>query len=430
MTNRTILTALGFILLSGSAQAAPRTVCLDLRFRDNRTSGNCAVAGETGHRRGCNPGKDLPHLGAILELWDKDADGSDERIGRYLYNYDQTCYTFEWDTNSTANAEHESNPDVYARYVNAVRNTGNTREVVAVQSDGKPHRDVWWRNGEVGEPDKYIAKDCRAGVECWTHPLGTWLLPSIDVNSDVATRAMVLDSAQHGLEAFASLMTDNVHIKVPDLTGTCPTACAASRTEIRLPGVFTDDGVRVTHELGHTIHMQLFQQDNLHDDCSKNGAGWSLASDEFDSCASQEGMATYIGAASWYDPGRENAQPTLWGYNFENPAPHAAVCSANRGLALQATKAFWDMADATNETAATPAPSGADDNDYWGYYLIVSALRAFPGGTGNGQTNESDADGVNVRDYIANTNASVFGGSTTQEETMLNHNCIDGQDAG
>ncbi|MCY1013530.1 hypothetical protein OV079_49990 [Nannocystis pusilla] len=97
---------------------------------------------------------------------------------------------------------------------------------------------------------------------------------------------------------------------------------------------------------------------------------------------------------------------------------------------MQATKAFWDMADATNETAATPAPSGADDNDYWGYYLIVSALRAFPGGTGNGQTNESDANGVNVRDYIANTNASVFGGSTTQEETMLNHNCIDGQDAG
>ncbi len=37
--------------------------------------------------------------------------------------------------------------------------------------------------------------------------------------------------------------------------------------------------------------------------------------------------------------------------------------------------------------------------------------------------NESDANGVNVRDYRANTNFT-----TTQATTMLNHNCIETQD--
>jgi hypothetical protein len=104
---------------------------------------------------------------------------------------------------------------------------------------------------------------------------------------------MVLDSAQHGLDVFAGLMTANVNIQVPGVN--CPSACSHDRTTINIPDSLTTDGIRVTHELGHVIQMQILAQDTLRSDYSKSGEGWSPTSDEYDSCASQEGLATYAG---------------------------------------------------------------------------------------------------------------------------------------
>ena len=428
---KTLLATLVLTALSASAQAATRTVCLRLSFKDNRASANCATTGETGNERGCAPGNDVDHLGAVVELWDKDSDGSDEKLGRFVYTTPNgTCWTFEWDNNSTANAEHEANPDVYPKYVNEVKNTGNTRSVVAKKSDGSSHSAVTWRNGRTGEPDRYVASECKTGTQCWILPGGGWLLPATDVNTDVAKRAMVLDSAQHGLEIFAGIMTSTVNIRVPDTTGTCSTACTTSRTNIQLPDVFTSDGIRVVHELGHAVQMQVFAQDTLRDDCSKNGAGWNLTSVEFDSCATQEGVATYAGLASWYDGGVANTNPNVWGFTFETATPNASTCSANRGLALQVAKSYWDMDDVTNEVAVAPAAMGDDDGDAWFPLSIMQGYNQFPAGTANRQKSESDSNGLNVRDYVSDTNVNWFGGSATQTQTMLNHNCIQSQDNG
>ena len=72
------------VVLCGVASAATRTVCLELRFKDNRNPAQCALTTATGNQRGCSPGNDMNHRGAILELWDKDSDGSDEMIGRFF----------------------------------------------------------------------------------------------------------------------------------------------------------------------------------------------------------------------------------------------------------------------------------------------------------------------------------------------------------
>lgn len=425
---RLTFAALIVATMIGSAEAAPRRVCFELRFKDDRSSNNCATSLETGNRRGCSNGEDLNHMGAVVELWDKDPDGSDELIGRWVYQYTGgTCAEFEWDNNSTANAEHEANPDVYVRYVNEVRDLANTRSVIAVTSDGGAHSGIWWRNGVPDNPDLLVANECTEGIDCWIFPQG-WMLPSDDVNTDIAKRAMVLDSAQHGLEVFAGIMTANVNIRVPDTTETCPLGCNTSRTNIQLQDDHTTDGFLVTHELGHVIQKQIFTQDSLRNDCSKSGDNWSMTSDEYDSCASQEGLATYAGLAAWYDGGVENTNPIIWGRNFESAVPHYSTCGANRGVVLQVAKAFWDMDDITNEAAAPPAATGADDNDAWYPHSIVQAYSQFPSGTGNRQKNESDADGVNIRDYHANTNSAWFFSSATQFISMLDHNCLQSQD--
>jgi len=428
MSKKSMIVFLAVAGLSGTASAATRTVCLELSFLDNRDHANCATIFEPGNFRGCMNGDFLPHVGAVIELWDKDPDGSDELIGRFLkQSTGQSCWAFEWDSNSSANGEHEANPDVYAVWVNEVRNTGNNRSVFARQANGSAHAPVSWRNGISGEPDRYVAQECTTAGACRILP-GKALVPSADINTDVAKRSLVLDSAQHTLQQFGGIMTHDVNIEVPDAECAPTPACSHSRTKITMSDGAVTDGTTVAHEIGHNIQKQVFNRDSLRNDTSNNGFGWNLTFPEFDSAATTEGFATYVALASWYDGGVANVNPNLWSMRFEDAAPFAtSSCGANRGLALQSAKAFWDLDDITNEAGAGRASSFAD-NDAFFPFAIAMAWGTFPAGTANRQNFEEDNHGVNVRDYHANTVAPFFGSSPTMFTTMLRHNCVVDQD--
>jgi len=172
--------------------------------------------------------------------------------------------------------------------------------------------------------------------------------------------------------------------------------------------------------------MQKIARDSLRGDCTSGGASWSPTGPEFDSCATTEGFADYLGAASWYDGGVSGTQPLLEGFNYETATAQNAVCSANRGIPLQVTRSFWDFDDVDNEAGVTAAVADADS---WPETDIATAWSLFPDGTANRQDQESDAHGVNMRDYRANTNG-FFGNSATMTQTILQHNCIDTQDDG
>jgi hypothetical protein len=311
--------------------------------------------------------------------------------------------------------------------MNAVHDAnGNGRQVTSVLSDGGGWSPISWRNGVSGQPDLYVAIDCKNGMNCFINEFGA-LVPTTDAFSETGKRVQALDSAQHFLNQFAGIMTSNVTMR--SFSSACPPgvdACASSKSRIDV--VNTNglvSGITITHELGHLLQMQIFNLDTLVDDCTKNGNGWSPRSDEWDSCASQEGVATYTGVTSWYD-GFTATAPNLWGENFEDPNPAQATCTQNRGRALQVAKAFWDMDDVNNEGPAGTA-TGNDDTAFFNTDIMF-AYGQFAPGTANRQRQEADAHGVNVRDYVANTNSAVFGATTTQSVTMLNHNCLGSQD--
>jgi hypothetical protein len=421
----TTLLVLG--LVGGTAAAATRTVCVNLRLKDNRDGNQCAQTWESGSKRGCSPGGDVNHRGAIIELWDKDPDGSDERIGSWSYWFEGgSCMTFEWDSNGTANAEHEANPDVYAVFINQVFGPQASRSVTALKQDGTGHPAVSWRNGEAGAPDRYVANECTTAGACWIFP-GGYLLPAGDVTTTAAKISMALDSAQHALETFSGIMTLNVNMRMPDTT--CPTGCvdgSAWRTLVHIPDNLMTDGVLVAHEMSHTVEAQRFGINTLRDDCSANGAGWNMTSSEFDSCSTTEGFATYGGIVSWYDPDNTATNPIGWGLNFESATPQDnGTCANNRAFAVQVARAFWDFDDVNNE-AGVGVAAGSNDREGWVTTDVAVAWDRFAPGTANRQSFENSSNGVNVQDYRANTN-SFFGNSPTMTETILNHNCLQSQ---
>jgi hypothetical protein len=52
-----------------------------------------------------------------------------------------------------------------------------------------------------------------------------YLVPSTDNNSDLAKRAMALDSAQHMLEIFGGILPTSVNLEIPDAECDANTAC-------------------------------------------------------------------------------------------------------------------------------------------------------------------------------------------------------------
>ena len=408
-------------IVAAPALAASRTACVHLQLRDDRY--NCAATTEAGALRGCNRGGYVDAVGHQVELWDKDTSGGDEYIGTwYLAGGGTQCMTFEWE--NAAYAKGEADPDVYIRYINLVNRIGfsNYVRVKAVNKDGGDHGATTWRNGQPGDPDRYVARNCRAGTTCYMFAAGA-LVPSNDIASERAQRIMALDSAQHTLQVFGEMMDRHAQLRFPGKAD-CPTSCATDRANFHINGSQGGDGILVGHELGHLIQMQQFQQDDLRNDCSKGGNGWSLTSDEHESCATQEGFASYIGVVSWYQPHSAATQPFGSSLDFDRAQPDRSTCAANKGIPLQVGKAFWDMDDWNNESGAGAASSWDDDLSY-GTTGLAQGWGVFPNGSGNRQNDESGQDGVNMRDYYWNntgryTDARFF-------ETFIQHNCLQDQ---
>ena len=189
-----------FCAVSQTAAAADRTVCYQLQLRDDRNS--CPTASTTGARRACNPGGYTDAVGHQIELWDKDFGSDDELIGTwYIGGGGRRCITFPWEGQSYHKGE--ANPDVYVRYINLANRTGyaNYIRVRAVQTDGSTHPATSWRNGQPGDPDRYVAQNCQAGQTCQILPAAA-MVPTNDPASLQALRIMAIDTAQHALQVL------------------------------------------------------------------------------------------------------------------------------------------------------------------------------------------------------------------------------------
>jgi hypothetical protein len=276
------------------------------------------------------------------------------------------------------------------------------------------------RNGTA-----YVANDCSTSGSCDVYSSG-YLVPVTDPNAEKALMLMSIDSAQRALAHFDASINDSSRIDFyvdddADLPQSCPTACAESRTRIYMPTNLAHQGDRATHEVGHVLHMREFGQDWLRDDCSLNGSGWSPGSLENESCATAEGFASYVGVVAWYDPNDSTSVPFYSSWNVETATPLSATCSTNAGYPIQVTRTFWDMDDWNNEAGAGAA-AGDDDTQSYSSTSLLDRWDNFPDGTGNRDDGENDADGVNMRDYDANT--------TTDFMPSLEHNCVESQDNG
>lgn len=415
-----LLAVSGVLAFASEAAAATRTVCFALKFADARY--NCPSSGP-GVLRGCQNGSDVDAVGHQVELWDKDAFSDDDLIGTwYIAGGGTQCITFEWETSPASLSE--PNPDPYLRYINRANRTGfsNYVFVEAVRTDGGAHPGTTWRNGEPGDPDRYVARECRAGETCYIFPSGH-LVPTRDAASERALRIMALDSAQHTLQVFGEIMNRSVRLHYPGKPD-CATSCAADRENFHIHSTQGGDAILTGHEIGHLVQMQIFGQDSLVDDVSKGDNGWSLTSDEHDSGGTTEGWASYVGVASWFDPNNAAANPTGWAVNFEAAAPHAGTCAGNRGIPLQSARAFWDLDDWNNEAGAGVAGTRADRLSY-GTLDIVRGWQHFANGTANRQNDETGPHGVNIRDYFDN-NTSWFAAPEFRE-TFIEHNCLQDQ---
>ena len=421
LTTSLLLAILG-LFIATDAFAAQREVCFRLQFRDDRF--NCAEASETGARRACHPGSYSDLVGHQVELWDKDWEGDDELIGTWYVGSGGTqCITFEWE--NAAASKGEANPDLYLRYINRVNRTGysNYVSVRGVNTDNSAATITSWRNGQTGDPERYVAMNCAAGAACFIFPSGT-MVPTNDVASDRGLRIMALDSAQHTLQAVGEIMDTHIDLQYPGQSD-CPTSCAPSRSLVKITQARGGNGSNVTHEIGHVVQMQEFDQDWLRDDCSRGGNGHSLTSLEHESCATTEGWGNYIALVSWYEPNNARTVPFGWGRNFETATLQFTTCSDNAHNEIQTAKGWWDLDDWNNE-GGTGAASGDDDRLAYGTTDIVMGWRQFAGGSGNRQKGESGQDGVNMRDYWAN-NAGRFVAAGAFE-TLVEHNCLQAQD--
>ena len=101
-------------------------------------------------------------MGHQVQLWDKDSTSDDEFIGTWYISAGGTqCITFEWENADYSKGEQD--PDVDLRYINIVNRTGlqNYIQVKAVTTDGSDDPATSWRDGQPGDPDRYVAQICR-----------------------------------------------------------------------------------------------------------------------------------------------------------------------------------------------------------------------------------------------------------------------------
>jgi hypothetical protein len=401
-----------------SASAATRTYCFELLFKDDRW--DCPTPSEAGAKRGCQqtyynfssqPDGYYAHpVGALVELWDKDDTSDDEYIGTwYLTSETGGCATFEWENSTYDNGE--ADPDVYPIWKSEVRSTADASpHVVATDMALNPYGGVTWR--------AFAYSNCTNGANC---DQAGYLLITTDSTTERGGRAMSLDSAQHMLQTYATIMdNEDINMKWPSTQSQ-----ALDRYTFEVDETRGDQPQSPCHELGHLLQMQEFVRDGLQDDCSLNGAGHSLTGSEHESCATAEGWAGYVAIASLWDPQNNSSAPSRWGIDYVTATPLEAVCTDNKGIEAQVTKAFWDLDDDENEVGV--APSTIDDEKDSDTLDIAERWGVFPTGTGNRDDWESDPDGVNLWDYHINSQ-SWWASLDATRHTIMGHNCMGTQD--
>lgn len=405
-------------LLVTGALAASRTVCYQVQIRDQRVG--CPVVGTTGVTRPCNPGGYSDFVGGGVQLWDKDAVAADDDyIGTFRIGGTGTrCATFDWETVRQAHPDStEANPDLYIKVVYEVGPNTRSGPIIAMKdANGNTLPAVSWRESGA----LFNIADCATGTTC---SFGSIHVPTNSTTNDMAQRFMMVDSAQRNLEVHGQVMAaTTVYGWYPLLTtptgADCSTGTAWNRTNFCMPQDRGDDGDVVSHEVGHLVNMQMFEQDSLR--CDKNGSWNMVSSVGFDSGAMCEGFASYVAGAAWYDHRNTAVQPYFWGANLEAAALLPGVtCDNHRDYPVQVAKAFWDLVDWNNEQGTRPGIAD-DDTENVSPANVFIWLDWFPDGTGNRQDRESDVDGVNMYDY------SFHAGG--KGETLLEHNCLIDQD--
>jgi hypothetical protein len=409
------------LLFSGDVSAATRTFCFKSRMFDTRNDDDtCPIIGETGAIRGCNPGYYPSMFGVHFELWDLDDinnPASDDYIGTYIFTPDangQMCVTFPWE-GAYYQRDGDTHPIVYVVMKPMVQKSDGTGPRVEVLDDYRyPYFYTSFRS-------QYVK--CYGLCYAPGHLDVTW-----ENMPDVAAAEGVdmLDSAQHMLEIYGSIMAYNlifIQYQNADCQPGYQTALnrANSSTEICInPG----SGLRAEtppHELGHVLQKNMFHQDYLRDECNATHSLDTPAPN--DSCATTEGWADYVGARSWFDPENTSAFAYYDSIELEPAAPDnlfSTVPDNSRSEGM-AARGFWDLDDAHSEAAASPC-SYSDVVDY-DSLEIAQVWDNFPNGTGNGQDYESDPQGVNAFDYYNNGPLNF-----NRSVSFIQHNCLYYQD--
>jgi hypothetical protein len=257
-------TATALAALASTASAAERTFCFELLTKDDRVE--CPTPSDPGARRACHqefhnfttqPDGDYTHpVGAIVEVWDRDETNDDELIGTFiLANPTGGCATFEWE--SASYSKGETNPDPYVIWKSEVRGIPGGPHVVARDMANNRYGGVSWRGSAL--------TNCQAGVVC---DLGVYLLVTTDSTTERGGRAMSLDSAQHMLEVYSTILeSDDIDMRWPSTASQALDQFTFEVSETR-----GDQPQSATHELGHLLQMQQFDRNGLQDDCSMRTA--------------------------------------------------------------------------------------------------------------------------------------------------------------
>jgi hypothetical protein len=414
------------LLVATVAGAAPRTLCYQIQFRDERT--DCPLTNTTGNLRGCNGGTATDYtdlVGGLVEIWDRDDSppppappNPDDYIGSWIIGGNGVrCSTFEW---GTGIGESETNPDLYVKWYPQVRSTNGTGAMVRAQDF----------NGNNYGPNNFrdiaVFNNCATGSNC---TFGSAMTSTGNSNTDLAQAYQMVDSAQHVLQLYGDTL-DNAYVNVrypgsaiaPAGDG-CNVAGRASTQDqynfcLGSTGGF--DGDHPTHEMGHVVQLQMFEQPDLRNECGGSwGLGTASTNREDDSCTTTEGWASYVGGRAWYNSATTTVFPLYSSLNLEDATFPGGSCDATDAeLPRQAAKAFWDLDDTNNEPGSSTAAADASD---FNSLIMADIWDSFLSGTANRQDYENSVNGVNLYVYLSYTS----GGGVQQ--TFMDHNCMTAQ---
>lgn len=426
-----MLLLFAFNVAAPRAEAATRTVCAHLAFNDDRVS--CPAPGTSGARFTCQPANGWSTaMGATVQLWDKDLSGGDDFIGYFVTGRAQgygTCFTFEWEGSEAYDAE--ANPDVYIRYTYEAsgQTNGNFAQVRDLNNVVFPA--LTWRNGTASNPDQFVSVECQSGVNCWING-GNILWPNTSGSSSETIGMAVADAAGFAMVPWVSVEDQTPSRLIRLLVGSepdaCSTGCANSQTELEFTWAKANQPEVVMHEMGHLYHFRAFDGEMAsHNYSMPPGDGsWGQWSLEYEKVTFLEGWATYFAAVGYYDPNSLTVTPILGSSNIESNQYGGSfgTCATGRNRVGNVIRGLWDMDDALNEASHSSNPNTEPDYVSWASVDLLRTLEDYQSGTSNRRRAESDNDGVNMRDFVA-----VGAFTTNTSKTLLEHNCLEGQDA-